>query len=186
MSIFPQLKIGWLNGWIPGVVFYLVFFILLRFFPKKTVERLYDHTGWTLDQARPAKIGLPFAVAALLLLPFSPLQINQPLFWVGLTIYLMGFSGFIYALHTFNITPLNEPVTGGLYEISRNPQWVSFAFVLIGISLMVGSWIILALVMVRIIMNHFRILGEERALAEQYGQPYRNYKEIVPRYLLFF
>ena len=99
---------------------------------------------------------------------------------------MFGFAGFVYSLHTFNSTPLDEPVTGGLYEFSRNPQWVAFALTLIGISLMVGSWTILSLVTIRITMNHFRILGEECALAEQHGQPYLAYKEAVPRYLLFF
>jgi len=186
MTIFPALKLGWLNGWIPGTLFYLVFFILLKVFPKETVERLYDNSGWTLEQARPAKIGLPFALAALLLLPFTPLKIAQPLFWIGLILYLAGFTGFVFSLHTFNITPLGEPVTGGLYQISRNPQWVAFAMTLLGISLMVGSWTILILVAVRIIMNHFRILGEEKALADQYGQSYLAYLESVPRYLIFF
>ena len=40
MTLFPQLKLGLFNGWIPGVLFYLVFFILLKIFPKETVERL--------------------------------------------------------------------------------------------------------------------------------------------------
>jgi protein-S-isoprenylcysteine O-methyltransferase Ste14 len=186
MTLFPHLKLGLINGWIPGALFYLVFFILLKIFPKETVERLYDNSGWTLDQARPAKIGLPFALAALILLPFSPLKIGFPIFWIGLILYMLGFAGFVYSLHTFNKTPLNEPVTGGLYEISRNPQWVTFALTLFGISLMVGSWTILALVSVRITMNHFRILGEEGALAKQYGQSYLKYKDAVPRYLLFF
>jgi protein-S-isoprenylcysteine O-methyltransferase Ste14 len=185
MNLFPPLLLGWLNGWIPGTLFYLVFFILLKIFPKETVERLYDNSGWKLDQARPAKMGLPFALAALLLLPFSPLMIGHPVFWTGLIIYLLGFAGFIYSLHSFNITPIDTPVTDGLYKYSRNPQWVTFALTLLGISLMVGSWTILILVSVRIIMNHFRILGEERALAVQYGKPYSDYLKSTPRYLLF-
>ena len=57
---------------------------------------------------------------------------------------------------------------------------------MLGFSLMVGSWTVLALLIVRIVMNHFRILGEERALQDQYGESYRIYKESVPRYLIFF
>ena len=186
MQLFPPLGLGWLNGWIPSLLFYGVFIILFRVFPKETVDRLYDNSGWTLDQARPAKIGLPFALAALLLLPFTPLKFNPPLFYVGLILYILGFGGFIYSLHSFNITPLGQPVTDGLYKISRNPQWVAFAITLIGISLMVSSWTILILVSIRIIMNHFRILGEEQALEDQYGQSYLAYKESVPRYLLIF
>ena len=79
MTLFPHLSLGWLNGWIPIIIFYGVFIILLKVFPKETVDRLYEDSGWTLDQARPAKIGLPFALAALVLILFTPLKINQPI-----------------------------------------------------------------------------------------------------------
>ena len=186
MSLFPPLSLGWLNGWLPIAVFYSSFLFLLKLFPKETVDRLYDDSGWTLDMARPAKIGLPFALAAMVLILFSPLKIGQPVFSIGLALALVGQAGFIYSLHSFNITPLDEPVTDGLYRISRNPQWVTFAVVMLGFSLMVGSWTVMALLAVRIVMNHFRILGEERALEEQYGESYRDYKNAVPRYLIFF
>jgi protein-S-isoprenylcysteine O-methyltransferase Ste14 len=186
MSLFPPLSLSWLNGWLPTAVFYGSFLILLKIFPKDTVDRLYDDSGWTLEMARPAKIGLPFALVAMILILFSPLKLGQQVFWIGLVLALIGQAGFIYSLHSFNITPLNEPVTDGLYRISRNPQWVTFAVVMIGFSLMVGSWTVLALLTVRVVMNHFRILGEERALEEQYGDSYLAYKNTVPRYLIFF
>ena len=186
MSIFPHLGLGWLNGWLLIVVFYSSFFALLKIFPKDTVARLYDDSGWTLEMARPAKIGLPFALAAMVLILFTPLKTGQPIFWIGLALALIGQAGFIYALHSFNITPLGEPVTDGLYKISRNPQWMTFAVVMVGFSLMVGSWTVLGLLTVRIVMNHFRILGEERALEDQYGDSYLAYKNAVPRYLFFF
>ena len=184
MALFPPLGLGWLNGWIPILIFFGVFLLLLKIFPQETVDRLYEDSGWTLEQARPAKIGLPFALAALILLPFNSLKIGQPIFWIGLALYLVGFIGFVHSLYSFNVTPLGEPVIDGLYRISRNPQWVAFAVTLTGISLMVGSWTILFLISVRIIMNHFRILGEEKALEQQYGESYLEYKESVPRYFV--
>lgn len=186
MSFFPPLSLGWLNGWILILIFYGSFLVLLKIFPSETVERLYDNTGWTIDIARPAKIGLPFALAALVLILFTPLNINHPVFWIGLAFSLIGQAGFVYSLHTFNITPPGEPVTRGLYKFSRNPQWVTFALVMIGFSFMVGSWVVLGLLLVRLTMNHFRILGEEQALELQYGESYLFYKGAVPRYFLFF
>ena len=186
MTLFPPLNLGWLNGWIPIVLFYGIFLTLLKIFPKDTVDRLYEDSGWTLEQARPAKIGLPFALAAMILIIFTPLKINQPIFWIGLALAFIGQAGFLYSLHTFNVTLPDEPVTAGLYKISRNPQWVTFAVVIVGFGLMVGSWIILLLFSVRIIMNHFRILGEEKALEIQYGESYLAFKGSVPRYLIFF
>ena len=186
MEFFPPLQLGWLNGWIPVLLFYGVFFILLKIFPKETVERLYDRSGWTDRQASMAKIGLPFALAAMLLIPFNQLIITHPVFLMGLAFFLIGSVGFISSLLTFNATPLGDPVTAGLYKISRNPQWVSFALAVIGIGFMVGSWTVLGLFLIRVIMNHFRILGEERSLKAQYGESYLTYKNSVPRYLLYF
>ncbi|MCD6425753.1 MAG: isoprenylcysteine carboxylmethyltransferase family protein [Anaerolineales bacterium] len=186
MTLFPPLSLGWFNGWIPIVLFYGIFLAVLKIFPKDTVDRLYEDSGWTLEQARPAKIGLPFALAAMVLIIFTPLKINRSIFWTGLATALIGQSEFLYSLHTFNVTPLGEPVTAGLYKISRNPQWVTFAVVMVGFSLMAGSWTVLALLAVRVVMNHFRILGEEQALEDQYGESYRSYKESVPRYFIFF
>lgn len=186
MTLFPPLTIGWFNGWIPIVFFYGVFFVLLKIFPNETVERLYDKTHWTNQQANLARIGLPFALVGIILVLFTPLKIGQLVFWFGLALFLFGLVGFVSSLHTFNITPLGEPVTDGLYNISRNPQWVAFALGIIGTSFMVGSWTVFLLFMVRVLMNHFRILGEERALEIQYGDSYLEYKKSVPRYLLIF
>lgn len=57
----------------------------------------------------------------MILIIFTPLKLDLPVFWVGLMFTLISQVGFIYALHTFNITPLGEPATSGLYKFSRNP-----------------------------------------------------------------
>jgi protein-S-isoprenylcysteine O-methyltransferase Ste14 len=51
---------------------------------------------------------------------------------------------------------------------------------------MVGSWTVLALVAVRVVMNQFWILGEEETQAEKYGDFCLEFKESVPRYFIFF
>ncbi len=51
---------------------------------------------------------------------------------------------------------------------------------------MVGSWTILLLLMVLVIMNHFRILGQEQGLEIQYGESCLIYKKSVSRYFIFF
>ena len=54
----------------------------------------------------------------------------------------------------------------------------------VGISLAIGSWIALLLLVTASLFGRSRILAEERALLEQYGNSYRDYVERVPRYLL--
>lgn len=186
MALFPPLTIAWLNGWIPLVLFYGVFLILLKVFPQETVARLYDRSHWTSEQARTAKIGLSFGLAAIALIIFTSLKIGQHVFWIGLILYIVGFAGFVYSLHTYNITPLGKPATRGLYKISRNPQWVTFAVTFLGIIFMMGSWTMFVLLLIRMITNHFRLIGEEGALELQYGESYLDYKKSVPRYFGFF
>lgn len=183
MAWFPPLQLGWLNGWIPAALFYLVYLCLLLIFPREVVSWLYDRSQWTRQQTLLGSVGLPFAFAGLGLILATPLKINLPVFWVGLGGYLLGFAGFIWSMISFRSTPLNQPVTGGLYRASRNPQWLTFVLTLLSICLMIGSWTALGLFSVRIMLNHFRILGEEQACLEKYGASYQEYMKAVPRYI---
>jgi len=98
----------------------------------------------------------------------------------------MGTIGFLIALFNFKKSPFNEPITNGLYKISRNPQLVMMYIVSLGNCLAIGSWTALILFILSIIAGHFRILGEEKRLTEQYGESYLKYKKKVPRYFIFF
>ncbi|NIM95854.1 MAG: hypothetical protein GTO18_19310 [Anaerolineales bacterium] len=115
---------------------------------------------------------------------FSPLKLGQPFSVLGLVLYSLGLIRFVVSLFNFKNAPLDRPVTDGLYRVSRNPQWLSFVLVLLGIGFAVGSWIVVILFSVRIVVNHFRILGEEEACLQQYGDDYREYIKRVPRYFL--
>ena len=84
MALFPSLSLGWLNGWIPISLFYGIFLLLLKVFPKRDCGPSLRRFRLDLEQARPAKIGLPFALAAMVLILFTPLKIYQADFWIGL------------------------------------------------------------------------------------------------------
>ena len=92
----------------------------------------------------------------------------------------------IIAIYNFKNAPLDKPITSGIYKISRNPQILMIYIGSLGICIIVGSGITIILHAFYIIFSHFRILGEERRLLEQYGESYREYKEEVPRYFVFF
>lgn len=186
MELFPQLRPAILNGWILILVFYTIFGALLRVFPKEVVQRLYDRSGWNKQQQTLSTIGFPFALAALVLLVLTPLKTGQPVFILGMTIYCIGLVGMVTALINFRNTPMDEPATQGLYRYSRNPQWVMFFILMQGMAISVGSWTIALLFLMRAIFNHYRILGEEKACLENYGEAYRSYLQEVPRYLFLF
>jgi protein-S-isoprenylcysteine O-methyltransferase Ste14 len=181
----PALRLGWLNGWLVLAGVYLVFGVQMLLFPRAVVARLYDRSGWTRSQRRFNRLAKLVAFGFLYVLIGSPLKIGEPVLWVGLAVVVLGLAILVIALIDYRNTPLDEPVTGGLYRFSRNPQWVGLAIVYLGLSLAIGSWLAVVSLVVVSFLYHFRILAEEGACAAQYGQPYRSYLQRVPRYLLF-
>lgn len=186
MEVFPAFEIGLLNGWIFMVIFFLIFGIVFKTCPKEVITRLYDNEGWTKSQYIFTKLGKLCGLIHIILVIFTPLNIVSIEFTIGIIIYLIGIIGFVIAVIDFKKAPLGEPIISGLYKISRNPQVITLFLVSLGTSLMIGSWTAVIVVVISIIFFHFRILGEEKRLTEQYGDSYLGYKKKVPRYFLFF
>lgn len=81
-------------------------------------------------------------------------------------------------------TDKTELVTDGIYQISRNPAFLGFDLVYIGILLMFFNWISLIVSAFAILMFHLQIVYvEEVFLEEAFGDGYIRYKEKVYRYL---
>lgn len=182
MELFPELRLGLANGWLPLAVFYLVYGLLLLTMPSSVRQRLYDRTGWTEKQRYASAIGLPFALIGLLLIIITPLKLSRPIFPIGLAIYLLALIAFVRSISDFRNTPEGQPATEGMYRWSRNPQWVAFSLVVLSTALMVGSLAAIGFLSIRIALNHFRILGEERRCISIYGDTYLEYMKRVPRY----
>ncbi|MFX1593562.1 MAG: methyltransferase family protein [Promethearchaeota archaeon] len=186
MELFPALSIGLFNGWIFQAIFFTSFGIFLLTCSKDVISRLYDEVGWTKSQKILSKIAKIFGLITFILFIFTPLNIGSFEFIIGIILIITGTIGFLTALINFKYSPLNIPITTGLYKISRNPQLLMIYLVSIGNCLAIGSWIALIFLGLSITFGHFRILGEEKRLAEQYGDSYLEYKEKVPRYFIFF
>ena len=81
-------------------------------------------------------------------------------------------------------TDKTELVTSGIYQISRNPAFLGFDLVYIGILLMFFNWLLFVLSIFAIIMFHLQIVYvEESFLAKSFGEEYLVYKKRVNRYL---
>lgn len=182
MMLFPELQPGWLNGWLLLVILYGIFGILLIIFPREVVSRLYDRSGWTRRDYIRRIIGLPIALAVIGLLIYLPLKVGTAPFWVGLTIYAVALVIFNMALINYRNTPLDQPVTRGVYRFSRNPQIAGLILAFLGTAVAVGSWLLVILVALMSIGAHTRILAEERACLMQYGEAYQAYMDTIPRY----
>jgi protein-S-isoprenylcysteine O-methyltransferase Ste14 len=186
MELLPKLEFGLWNGWILLALYNAVYGILLLIFKRPVVARLYDRSKWSRKERRLSASGKLFILAWLVLAIFTPLNTQHAVFTLGLILWFFGLVGFIVALLNFNATPLDQPVTRGLYRISRNPQQVSIFIAYVGISLTMGSWLALLLISIGIAWGHVRVLAEEETCLASYGDSYREYMERVPRYILFF
>ena len=185
MELTPELKLGWLNGWILLCVLYGLFGALLVTFPRDVVARLYDRSGWTRKQRVLTAIGKLPALAYLGLIVYSPLKVGEAVFFIGSVVFALGFGGFVVALFNFKDTPADQPITKGLYSVSRNPQVLSLIISFLGIGIATGSWFAVLTLVVLSLGAHIRVLAEEQACLQKYGDSYRGYLERVPRYFLF-
>lgn len=74
-------------------------------------------------------------------------------------------------------------VTDGIYKFSRNPTFVGFDFMYIGILLMFFNIGTLLFSLFSIVMLHLQILQEEKYMAKTFGEEYLEYKKKVFRYI---
>lgn len=99
---------------------------------------------------------------------------------------------FICSVHTMrnswragvSKTDKTELVTSGIYQISRNPAFVGFDLVYLGILLMFFNWTLLVVSIFAAFMLHLQIIYvEEDFLITVFGKDYLNYSKKVKRYI---
>lgn len=73
-------------------------------------------------------------------------------------------------------------VTGGIYRLSRNPAFLGFDLMYLGVLLMFFNLLLLLTSVFAMVMLHLQILNEERFLEEKFGEEYLRYKERTGRY----
>lgn len=78
-----------------------------------------------------------------------------------------------------------ELVTTGIYRYSRNPAFLGFDFMFIGLFLMYPGAITLIVMLWNLISFHCLILQEEKHLNQAFGTAYGKYAEKTPRYCWF-
>lgn len=76
-----------------------------------------------------------------------------------------------------------EFVSSGIYAFSRNPAFLGFDFMYIGMCLLFCNPLSIAFTLFTITMLHLQILQEEPYLEYTFGEAYLNYKKRVFRYL---
>lgn len=81
-------------------------------------------------------------------------------------------------------SPTTTIVTDGPYRYTRNPIYVSFVLLYVGIAAIRGSWLpLVVLPGVLAVMVRGVIEREERYLEQLFGTAYTRYRATVPRWL---
>ena len=73
-------------------------------------------------------------------------------------------------------------ITNGIFKLSRNPYFLSFNLMFLGIFLVYPTLVYLIFYLTFIIILHLIIMDEEKHLIKQHGDLYKNYKASVNRY----
>ena len=138
-----------------------------------------------------ASLLVPAAEFVSIVLGTSPLPL-----WTrtaGAVVGICGVVVFVLAVVTMrdswragvSETERTELVTGGIYQISRNPAFLGFDLVYIGIVLMFFNWVLLALSVFAGLMFHLQIVNvEEDFLVRTFGETYLDYRKKGNRYLV--
>jgi protein-S-isoprenylcysteine O-methyltransferase Ste14 len=131
---------------------------------------------------------------AILLGVLAPLPIPAPVFvqWLGLGMAAFGFILGVLAVIEFRRArttsdpkkPTPKIVTSGIYRYTRNPIYLGFVLMLIGLPLNMGIyWGVILVWPLVTFMNNMVIKHEEAYLEKKFKEEFINYKTRVRRWL---
>ncbi len=75
-------------------------------------------------------------------------------------------------------------ITNGIYKISRNPAFLGFDLMYIGVTLLYSNSFTIIFSLFAITMLHLQILKEEKYLEKSFKNEYISYKNKTNRYLV--
>ena len=121
-------------------------------------------------------------------LPFFPRVLHLPL---GGLLIVMAAGLFWYSIRQFRAAgtpvPGNKPTTAivrtGPFRFSRNPIYLAFSLLQLGIAVWVNSWWLVTTLAAAIAIIHYVVIPrEERYLEARFGAAYLDYKASVRRW----
>ena len=187
MSPIPAFEIGIWNAWILQVLFFLTMSVPDLFMSKEAKERGKRATQ-SLPLSKTHKMLALSTHAVIMPLTFVysiflPLKIGTVWLYVGLPIFTVALVMTLMTIISFTTTPIDKPVTRGLYRISRHPIYLSGFLLYVGIGIACASWVVLLCAVLWIVFWHIVVPAEERFLLEKYGDAYREYMNRTPRWI---
>jgi steroid 5-alpha reductase family enzyme len=184
MSLVPAFEIGVWNAWIFMVCSLIpVIFLFMTLVTRGHKEGTAFTASFSKMQKNAFSSHQLIYFILIIYSIFVPLKLGTVWFYVGLPVFLVGLIPYAILTANFLRTPLDKPVTGGIYRYSRHPMYVTSFLMLLGAGIASASWIFLLLFVVDIILPHLFVEAEERYCIEKYGDAYREYIARTPRWL---
>jgi protein-S-isoprenylcysteine O-methyltransferase Ste14 len=184
MSLVLAFEIGVWNAWIFMIWLLIPFFLV----PLKIIpEGREEGSDFTAEFSKTQKYAIrSMHVIYLLSIIYSilvPLKLGTAWFYAGLPIYLVGLISYAMVWVGFATTPINKPVTTGIYRYSRNPMHLSQVVIFLGVGIATASWVFLLLAIVYMVVPILWVDAEERHCLKYYGDDYREYMDRTSRWI---
>jgi protein-S-isoprenylcysteine O-methyltransferase Ste14 len=187
MSAMPAFEIGVWNAWI-FYVFYVLSIIVPDLLMSKEAKKRTKRATASVPLSKTNKILALSTHAVIMPITFVysiflPLKLGTAWLYVGLLVYALSLLISLATSMNFAATPIGEPVTKGVYRISRHPIYLSGFLLYTSIGLACASWVFLLFAFLWIAIWSIVVPAEERFLLEMYGDSYREYMNKTPRWI---
>ena len=96
---------------------------------------------------------------------------------------MLGLSILTVATVNFLTTPINLPITKGIYRYSRHPMYFAIFIIFLGTGIATASWIIIIISIVFFIVPNIYVASEERYCLKRYGNLYQKYINRTPKWV---
>lgn len=187
MKLLPEHSLGLLNIWWYPLFYGFISIIVMSKISKDKKKRIlaFPKHKNSKDRFISGFITFVFGKGLIIYSIFVPIKSFTVYFYVGTIIYILGLLLSVYAMWTFSKSDLSQPVTDGIYKISRHPMQVMNLIMWIGIAIVSQAWIVVIYVILFGILSYPSFKAQENYCIEQYGDKYYEYMKKTPRYLLF-
>lgn len=177
MQLLPNHTLGIMNLWWYPLMYGLVTLLVMRRIPKDQKKKMLS-----FPKSASGLVSFIFGKALILysvFIPIEPFAIN---FFIGTAIYVVGLVLSVYAMWTFSKADLNQPVTHGIYKISRHPMQVMSFVMWLGIGVVSGTWIMILCALSFAIVSFPSLVAQEKYCLNEYSNVYKEYMKKTPRY----
>ena len=188
MSFVPAFEIGVWNLWI-FMAAWLFFHMAPLDWPifRYDIKAMFKKGSASPSFNKTEKIINNFGTVIWIILfiysIFLPLPLGTPLLYAGIALFVVGLITYEIAGIPWATTPIDEPITKGLYRYSRNPIYIGVFVQYTGIGIASASGLFLLLVVIQIALSVPTVPAEERFCLEKYGDAYHEYMNRTPRWI---